>query len=91
MPIAMDSVTEDMRRAIERLRERGEDQEGRVEKRRYTVGHETVVAGTRIPTRTIWQLHRAGYDSARIRREYPRLTDRDVNAALEFEGRLRAS
>jgi DNA-binding transcriptional MerR regulator len=90
MPIAMDKVTEDMRQAIARLRERS-NQEGKVEKRRYTVGHEAVVAGTRIPTKAIWLLHRAGYDKTRIRKEYPRLTDRDVEAALEWEERQRAS
>jgi uncharacterized protein (DUF433 family) len=92
MPIAMDTVTEDMREAIGRLRKRGPEVVGKVERRRYTAGHEPVVAGTRIPTRAIWQLFRAGYDREAIQREYPRLTAEDIDAALEWEQqRQRAS
>lgn len=91
MPIAMDKVTEDMREAIERLRRRPRGQVGRLDKQRYVVGHQPTVAGTRIPTRAIWRLHEAGYSRVAIRREYPRLTNRDIDAALDLEGRQRAS
>jgi uncharacterized protein (DUF433 family) len=91
MPIAMDKVNEDMRVAIARLRKRPSAQVGRVDKQRYVVGHQSTVAGTRIPTRAVWRLHEAGYSHAAIRREYPRLTNRDIDAALDLEGRQRAS
>jgi uncharacterized protein (DUF433 family) len=91
MPIAMDQVAEDMREAIARLRVRRPEHVGKVEQRRYTVGHEPVLAGTRIPTRTIWQLHNAGYDRESIQKEYPRLTGEDIDAALEWEQGRRAS
>lgn len=91
MAIAMDRVTEDMREAITKLRERNPDQVGQVEQRRYVVGHEPVIAGTRIPTRAVQQLNRAGYDKAAIKREFPRLTDADIDAALHSVARQRAS
>jgi len=91
MRIEMDAVTQDMREAIAALRKRDPAQVGQVERRRYTVGHEPIIAGTRIPTRAIWQLHQAGYSYEAIRREFPRLTDRDISAALESEEHRRAS
>jgi len=83
--------TEDMREAIAALRKRDPAKVGQVEPRRYTVGNEQVIAGTRISTRAIWQMHRAGYSRKEIREEFPRLTDRDVAAALESEEHRRAS
>jgi len=91
MPIAMDTVTDDMREAISKLRQRSPDQVGRIERKRYIVGHEPVIAGTRIPTKAIRQLHLAGWNKAAIRREFPRLTNEDINAALESEESRRAS
>jgi len=91
MRIEMDAVTQDMQDAIATLRKRDPAQVGQVERRRYTMGHEPIIAGTRIPTRAIWQLHQAGYSRKAIRTEFPRLTDRDIAAALEAEEHRRAS
>jgi uncharacterized protein (DUF433 family) len=91
MRIEMDAVAQDMREAIAALRKRDPAQVGQVERRRYTVGHEPVIAGTRIPTRAIWQLHQAGYSRKAIQTEFPRLTHRDIAAALESEEHRRAS
>jgi uncharacterized protein (DUF433 family) len=44
-----------------------------------------VLAGTRIPTQAIWNFYRAGYKMLAILKEYPRLTAKDVQAAIEFE------
>lgn len=91
IPIEMDVVTEDMREEIAKLRKRAPDQVGKLEQRRYTVGHKMLIAGTRIPTRTVWELYRAGYEPAAIQKEFPRLTNRDIEAALEWEEGRRAS
>jgi uncharacterized protein (DUF433 family) len=91
MPIEMDAVTEDMREAVARLQVRTPDTLGKIERRRYTVGNSPIIAGTRIPTNAIWQLHAAGYDSQAIQQEFPRLTERDIDAALEWEQNRRAS
>ncbi|HXM72295.1 MAG TPA: DUF433 domain-containing protein [Candidatus Dormibacteraeota bacterium] len=91
MRIEMDAVSQDMRAAIAAFRKRDPAQVGQLERRRYTVGNDQVIAGTRIPTRAIWQMHRAGYSRKAIRTEFPRLTDRDIAAALESEEHRRAS
>ena len=91
MRIEMDAVTQDMREAVAALRKRDPAQVGQVERRRYIVGHEPIIAGTRIPTRAIWQLHKAGYSRAAIRAEFQQLTDRDIDAALDSEKQRRAS
>jgi uncharacterized protein (DUF433 family) len=77
------SIAGDMRRAAEKLRERGEQQIGSVVRNPYVVHNARVLAGTRIPTQAIWNFHEAGYSADAIIREYPRLTPPDVRAAIE--------
>lgn len=90
--IALEPIANDMQKASEVLRARRSDQVGQVARNRYVVHNAWVVAGTRIPTEAIWNFHTAGYDTAAIIREYPRLTERDVIAAIEFEaGRHKAA
>jgi uncharacterized protein (DUF433 family) len=48
-----------------------------------------VLAGTRVPTAAVWNLHRAGYAVGAILREYPRLKPADVEVAIAFEGKSR--
>lgn len=83
--VALEPIAEDMRKAAERLREREPDQIGQIVRNRYVVHNAWTVAGTRIPTESIWNFHRAGYDTAAILKEYPRLRAKDVTAAIEFE------
>src|SRR5215471_219711 len=87
MPIEMDAVDRDVRDEIVRLRERRADQIGQVTRHRFTAANEHVIAGTRVPTEAVWKLRQAGYDVAAMRREYPRLTERDLVAALDWEAR----
>ena len=46
-----------------------------------------VIAGTRVPARTIAGYVEAGYSPEDIRKEFPFLTDRQINAAWEFTRR----
>jgi uncharacterized protein (DUF433 family) len=85
LSISLEPIASDMREAAARLRERHDDQLGRIVRNRYVVHNAWVIAGTRIPTEAIWNFHEAGYDSAAIIREYPRLHPKDVEAAIEFE------
>ncbi|HKZ74207.1 MAG TPA: DUF433 domain-containing protein [Steroidobacteraceae bacterium] len=90
IPISLEPIANDMRQRADQLRTRHESQIGRVVRNRYVVHNAWVVAGTRIPTRAIWNFHDAGFDEAAIIREYPRLTPDDVRAAVEFERRRAA-
>jgi uncharacterized protein (DUF433 family) len=88
--VAIERIAHEMREAALRLRDREPQQHGQIVRNRYVVHNAWTVAGTRIPTEAIWNFHQAGYDTARILNEYPRLTEKDVNAAIEFEaGRKR--
>jgi uncharacterized protein (DUF433 family)/DNA-binding transcriptional MerR regulator len=87
MPIAMSRVVDEMRAAAAKLLERGTDQIGKVWKNRYVAHNAPVLSGTRVPTSAIWNFHQAGYTVEAIISEYPRLTEPDVAAAIEFEER----
>ncbi|MGH2732366.1 MAG: DUF433 domain-containing protein [Actinomycetota bacterium] len=63
---------------------------GQIERRRGALGSTPVVAGTRVPTNSLWRLHEAGYSTQRILDNYPGLTEADVQAALDEEHRRRS-
>jgi uncharacterized protein (DUF433 family) len=90
MQLAMDEIHADMQASIARLRRRQPEQLGHIEKRRYIASNKPVIAGTRISTEAIRRLSEAGYDREAIRREYPQLTDLDIDVALEWEASQRA-
>lgn len=85
--IDLEPIASEMRREADRLRYRSDDQIGAVVRNRYVVHNAWVVAGTRIPTRAVWNFHQAGYSAEDILREYPRLTMKDVTAAIDFEAK----
>jgi uncharacterized protein (DUF433 family) len=89
LSIALEPIASEMRDAAARLRERSKDQLGRIVRNRYVVHNAWTLAGTRIPTSAIWSFHSAGFDIEAIIREYPKLTSRDVRAAIEFESKRR--
>ncbi|HYM15215.1 MAG TPA: DUF433 domain-containing protein [Dehalococcoidia bacterium] len=91
LPIAMEEIAQDMHVAAQSLRTRTSAEIGRVDKYRYVAHNAPVLAGTRISTRAVWNLHQAGYDPAAIIREFPRLMPADVEAAIAHEEQLRRS
>jgi uncharacterized protein (DUF433 family) len=84
-PFEMERIAADTRAAAAALRERQPADIGQVAQHRYVMHNAPVIAGTRIPTAAIWDFHRAGYDTAAILCEYPRLTSADVSAAIAYE------
>ena len=89
IPIELKRVAADVRAKVEGRRERSAHDYGLVEKRRQIARNAAVLAGTRIPTAAVWNLHQAEYDTDAILREYPRLTRADITAAIEYEARRR--
>ncbi|GAC1517402.1 MAG: hypothetical protein NVS1B4_17500 [Gemmatimonadaceae bacterium] len=85
LPIALEPIANEMRGAAARLRDRTPEQLGQLSRHRYVVHNAWVIAGTRIPTTAVWNFHQAGYTTAAIIREYPRLTPVDVASAIDFE------
>jgi uncharacterized protein (DUF433 family) len=86
--LRLESIIQDVSKDAERLKHRTQDQIGRIERRRYVAHRAWLVAGTRIPTKAVWNFTQAGYSPQRIIREYPLLTEPDVLAALEHEEKL---
>lgn len=83
----MEKVASDAAKEAELLKRRSEDEIGEVSRNRYVVHNAVVVAGTRIPTASVWNLHQAGYSVEEIISEYPSLQPRDVEASLAYEER----
>jgi uncharacterized protein (DUF433 family) len=75
-------VANDMKEEVEKLSRRDESVIGRLERKRGVAENQLVIAGTRIPVRSIQAFAKAGYTVEQIREEYPTLTDADVVAAI---------
>lgn len=88
-PIEVQEVVTDTERRARLLQERGEEEIGKIIQHRYISHNEPVLAGTRIRSSAIWRFHRAGYSTEEILKEYPRLTEKDIEAAIAFESRQR--
>ena len=56
----------------------------RVEVNPRILGGKPVIKGTRIPVYLILELLSAGYDFKRIIDAYPKLTEEDIRAAIEY-------
>jgi DNA-binding transcriptional MerR regulator len=89
--VALQQIASDMRAATQRLSERRKEDLGKVARNRYVVHNAWVLAGTRVPTEGVWNFHKAGYSAQAIVQEYPRLTPKDVRAAVKFEEQRRTA
>jgi uncharacterized protein (DUF433 family) len=87
--IDLASIAEEVREDVDRLSVRTPDQIGRVTRDRYIMNGEPILAGTRIPTVTVYDFARRGVTPAEIVASYPRLTEEDVAAAVAFEEQRR--
>jgi uncharacterized protein (DUF433 family) len=88
--IELEPIMHDLARAASNLKKRERQDIGHIEKRRGVMGGATVIKGTRVLTSAIWNFHEDGYDTAAIIRQYPQLTPKDIEAALDHERRQRA-
>lgn len=79
------TVIRNVERELVLMNRRTKRQIGKIEQSRLVMRAAPVVAGTRIPTSAIYDLHNAGFSFDEIISEYPRLTERDVRAAIRFQ------
>jgi uncharacterized protein (DUF433 family) len=89
--IPLKKIVSDTRRDVEKLRRRGDEKVGKIERSRYVSHNAWVIAGTRIPTSAIRRFKEAGYTADQIITEYPDLTERDIEAALAHEENANAA
>lgn len=82
-------IVADLRTDIERWRQRRPEDIGKVTRRRGVQGGAWILAGTRIPTWSVMQMHEEGLDRQAIFRQYPELTEDDVREAIAHEEALR--
>lgn len=87
LEIPLKVVSGDMERAVRALRERPAETVGKIVKHRGTAANKPVIAGTRIPVKSIKAFAEAGYSIDQIREQYPVLTEEDIRAALEYGSR----
>ena len=85
LEIPLRVVTGDMEEAVKVLRRRDSDTVGKIERQRNIAHNRPVVAGTRIPVRSVKAFWAAGYDAAQIQQEYPSLTAEDIRAAVAYD------
>lgn len=83
--IPLNEVIADVSTEAEKLRQRAPDRVGKIERHRFVARNAPVIAGTRIKTAAIKRFHDAGYSHAEIMKEYPDLTEKDIEAALAHE------
>ena len=80
LEIPIRTICNKTQKAVEEMWGRDPESVGRFEKRRGLAHSERVVAGTRVPTRSIRAFLEAGYSTDAILEEYPSLTAEDVEA-----------
>lgn len=68
--------------AVEVMRGRKPGTIGLVERKRGVAQNQVVIAGTRVPVRSIQAFAQAGYSIGEINRQYPSLTTQDIEAAM---------
>lgn len=83
--IPLEKVVSDTRRDIKALSQREDQQIGQIDRNRFIAHNSVVVAGTRIPVKSIQHFAEDGFSVEQIMAEYPTLTEADIKAALAHE------
>jgi uncharacterized protein (DUF433 family) len=87
----LEAVARDTEAILEAAQRRQPDEIGQVVRRRGVMGNVPILAGTRIPTSAVWNFHEDGYSAEQIIYQYPRLTPKDIEAAIAYERQRRSS
>ena len=85
LQIPLRVVTGTMEDAVRAMRERKSALIGTIDRKRSVAQNQPVIAGTRIPVRSLQAFAKAGYSVAQINAQYPGITERDIEAALKYE------
>ena len=83
LQIPLEVVRANMQSRVQSLFKRDKSTVGKIQKKRGTAHNRPVVAGTRVSVRSIRAFADAGYSIEAIRKEYPHLTEEDIQAALK--------
>lgn len=80
--IPLKVIAGDLKTAVQAMRERDAGTVGKISQQRGVVHNQQVIAGTRIPVRSVQAFAAAGYSVDQIIEQYPSLTREDVEAAI---------
>ncbi|HQY29724.1 MAG TPA: DUF433 domain-containing protein [Thermomicrobiales bacterium] len=78
-------IVRKIKTGIESLGSRSSADVGRIANDRLILNGADLIAGTRIPTATIFWFHENGYSEGQIHEEFPRISRQDIRAALAHE------
>jgi uncharacterized protein (DUF433 family) len=87
--LSLDILISELKKEIEQAQQRQPEDIGKIARHRDIQHNAPVIAGTRIPTSTIWNYHEDGYKNSEILDQFPHITLNDIAAAIEFEARRR--
>jgi uncharacterized protein (DUF433 family) len=85
LQIPLVAVSGRMEAAVRLLLTRNKETVGKIERNRNVVQNEPVIAGTRIPVKSVKAFANAGYSIEQIKQEYPTLTEADIRAAIAYQ------
>jgi uncharacterized protein (DUF433 family) len=85
LEIPLRVISGNIENEVKAMRQRDSALVGRVERHRNIAHNALVIAGTRIPVRSIKAFADAGYSVEQIRQEYPTLHDGDIRAAIAYD------
>jgi uncharacterized protein (DUF433 family) len=85
LQIPLKVIAGDMQERVRELKQREQSEIGKLVRKRGIAQNQTVIAGTRIPVRSIKAFAEAGYSVSDIRKEYPTLTEDDIRAAINYD------
>jgi uncharacterized protein (DUF433 family) len=85
LEIPLQVVSGKMEEAVRAMRQRGGEVAGKIEQKRGVAQNQPVIAGTKIPVRSIQAFHTAGYSIEEIQKQYPSLNADDIAAAVKFK------
>lgn len=83
--IPLQEASRDMEDKVKALDKRSPDLIGKFERKRGIARNQLVIAGTRVPVKSIKAFADAGYSIEQIKKEYPTLVDGDIVAAIEVD------
>lgn len=90
VPVVLEQVMADTRNDVAEMSRRDDAMIGRIERSRHINHNAPVIAGTRISVQAVKRFAAAGYNAQQIIKEYPDLTEKDVEAALAYDLRAAA-
>jgi uncharacterized protein (DUF433 family) len=75
-------VVRELEQRIEKLKTRDQTSIGHFERHRYISHNKLVIAGTRVPVATVLEYIEDGYSTEAIIKEFPALTEADIQAVV---------